>query len=125
MGSRAAPIPGRQSPACGAFASCIEEDSNLHPAIPDQTLNRLSRVSDPSGSRQIVRLVQERTIWTHRTIWVLPWRGRPIGRGHKANRLVSDRRGDARSRTDAAHGLDACVHPTLSPALLDTRAALS
>jgi hypothetical protein len=32
----------------GAFERCAEEDSNLHPVIPDQALNLVTRVSDPS-----------------------------------------------------------------------------
>jgi hypothetical protein len=38
-----------------AFASCAEEDSSLHPVIPDRALNLVTRVSDTSGSRQIVQ----------------------------------------------------------------------
>ena len=49
-----------KAPPCGAFASCAEEDSNLHPVIPDQALNLVTRVSYPSGSCQIVRLVRRR-----------------------------------------------------------------
>jgi len=30
------------------FRRCAEEDSNLHPVIPDQALNLVTRVSDPS-----------------------------------------------------------------------------
>jgi hypothetical protein len=30
------------------FSKCAEEDSNLHPVIPDQALNLVTRVSDPS-----------------------------------------------------------------------------
>ena len=59
------PHPGERAPTnekappCGAFASCAEEDSNLHPVIPDQALNLVTRVSDTSESRQIVRSVRE------------------------------------------------------------------
>jgi hypothetical protein len=49
-----------KAPTCGAFAQCAEEDSNLHPVIPDQALNLVTRVSYPSGSCQIVRLVRRR-----------------------------------------------------------------
>jgi hypothetical protein len=38
---------------------CTEEDSNLHPVIPDQTLNLVTRVSYQSGSHQIVRIVPD------------------------------------------------------------------
>jgi hypothetical protein len=31
-------IRERESPAGGAFQRCAEEDSNLHPVIPDQAL---------------------------------------------------------------------------------------
>ena len=48
-----------KAPPCGAFARCAEEDSNLHPVIPDQALNLVTRVSDTSESRQIVRSVRE------------------------------------------------------------------
>jgi hypothetical protein len=37
----------------GTSAQCAEENSNLHPVIPDQALNPVTRVSYPSGSRQI------------------------------------------------------------------------
>ena len=32
------------------FHVCDEEDSNLHPVIPDQALNLVTRVSDPSSA---------------------------------------------------------------------------
>src|SRR3954468_3590876 len=35
-------------PACRLFRLCAEEDSNLHPVIPDQALNLVTRVSDTS-----------------------------------------------------------------------------
>jgi hypothetical protein len=38
-----------KSPALRAFAQCAEEGSNLHPVIPDQALNLVTRVSYPSG----------------------------------------------------------------------------
>jgi hypothetical protein len=38
-----------KAPPCGAFARCAEEDSNLHPVIPDQALNLLTRLSYPSA----------------------------------------------------------------------------
>jgi len=44
------------------------QDSNLHPVA----LNLVTRVSYPSVSRQIVRIVLSRTMWTYRTIWILP-----------------------------------------------------
>jgi hypothetical protein len=37
-----------ESPAYAGFRECAEEDSNLHPVIPDQALNLVTRVSDPS-----------------------------------------------------------------------------
>jgi hypothetical protein len=40
-----------------AIATARLDDSNLHPVIPDQALNLVTRVSDTSGSRQIVRIV--------------------------------------------------------------------
>ena len=49
----------RKALLCRAFR-CAEEDSNLHPVIPDQALNLVTRVSYPSGSRQIVRIVPAR-----------------------------------------------------------------
>jgi hypothetical protein len=49
----------RKAPLCRAFR-CAEEDSNLHPVIPDQALNLVTRLSYPSRSRQIVRIVQPR-----------------------------------------------------------------
>jgi hypothetical protein len=48
----------RKAPLCRAFR-CAEEDSNLHPVIPDQALNLVTRLSYPSQSRQIVRSVRE------------------------------------------------------------------
>jgi len=33
---------------------CAEEDSNLHPVIPDQALNLVTGMSNPSASRQSV-----------------------------------------------------------------------
>ena len=39
---------------------CAEEDSNLHPVSLDQALNLVTRMSYPSESRQIVRIVPER-----------------------------------------------------------------
>ena len=52
----------RRSPFahCGAFATCAEEDSNLHPVIPDQALNLVTRLSYPSVACQIVRIVRSR-----------------------------------------------------------------
>jgi hypothetical protein len=42
-------VPGNsRSPATRGFSKCAEEDSNLHPVIPDQALNLVTRVSDPS-----------------------------------------------------------------------------
>ena len=55
------------------FRRCAEEDSTLHPVIPDQALNLVTRVSDPSYASRSSRYV--RRIWTHRTqwtIWMLP-----------------------------------------------------
>ena len=46
----------RKTPLCRAFR-CAEEDSNLHPVIPDQALNLVTLVSYPSAPRQIVRIV--------------------------------------------------------------------
>ncbi len=43
----------RKDPLSGAFR-CAEEDSNLHPLSADQALNLVTRVSCPSGPRQIV-----------------------------------------------------------------------
>ena len=39
-----------KAPTCGAFARCAEEDSNLHPVIPDQALN-LARLPIPPSAR--------------------------------------------------------------------------
>jgi hypothetical protein len=55
---RAWPLATRKAPLCRAFR-CAEEDSNLHPVIPDQALNLVTRLSYPSQSRQIVRSVRE------------------------------------------------------------------
>src|SRR5215211_3510873 len=38
----------RKPRGSGAFERCAEEDSNLHPVIPDQALNLVTRVSDTS-----------------------------------------------------------------------------
>ena len=45
-------------PAGRGFSRCAEEDSNLHPVIPDQALNLATRVSYASRSRQNVLYVQ-------------------------------------------------------------------
>jgi hypothetical protein len=39
-----------KAPTSGAFARCAEEDSNLHPVIPDQALN-LARLPIPPSAR--------------------------------------------------------------------------
>ena len=59
-----APCTTRKAPHCRAFR-CAEEDSNLHPVSLDQALNLVTRVSDPSVSRQIVRIVQARGRYGH------------------------------------------------------------
>ena len=38
----------RKSPANAGLSQCAEEDSNLHPVIPDQALNLVTRLSDTS-----------------------------------------------------------------------------
>ena len=43
------PLTTRKALLCRAFR-CAEEDSNLHPVIPDQALNLVTRVSYPSVS---------------------------------------------------------------------------
>jgi hypothetical protein len=50
----------REKPCRAGPFKCAEEDSNLHPVSLDQALNLVTRVSYPSGSRQIVRIVPER-----------------------------------------------------------------
>ncbi len=40
----------RKAPPSGAFRECAEEDSNLHPVIPDQALN-LARLPIPPSAR--------------------------------------------------------------------------
>ena len=37
-----------KAPHTAPFRECAEEDSNLHPVIPDQALNLVTRVSYPS-----------------------------------------------------------------------------
>jgi hypothetical protein len=49
--------PNEKGPDMRAFAHCADEDSSLHPVIPDQALNLVTRVSYPSAARQIVRIV--------------------------------------------------------------------
>jgi len=62
-----------ESPAFAGLSQCAEEDSNLHPVIPDQALNLVTGVSDPSTSRQSIRRTGlARTIWTYLTRWMLP-----------------------------------------------------
>jgi hypothetical protein len=46
-----------KAPTCGAFARCAEEDSNLHPVIPDQALNLAREIVDPSRSCRSVQIV--------------------------------------------------------------------
>jgi Metallopeptidase family M81 len=41
----------RKAPTRGAFRRCAEEDSNLHPVIPDQALN-LARLPIPPSARE-------------------------------------------------------------------------
>jgi hypothetical protein len=48
-----------KGPLCRAFL-CAEEDSNLHPVIPDQALKLVTRVSYPSLCVHIVQIVQPR-----------------------------------------------------------------
>jgi hypothetical protein len=36
-----------KAPRARGFRECAEEDSNLHPVIPDQALNLVTRLSDP------------------------------------------------------------------------------
>jgi hypothetical protein len=40
--------PTTKAPRTQGFRRCAEEDSNLHPVIPDQALNLVARVSYPS-----------------------------------------------------------------------------
>jgi hypothetical protein len=47
----------KRAPLCRGL-SCAEEDSNLHPAIPDQTLNLARRNADPSRSCKSVQIVR-------------------------------------------------------------------
>ena len=56
-GCRGPRRPKREKPCWAGPSGCAEEDSNLHPVIPDQALNLVTRVSYPSASRQIVRIV--------------------------------------------------------------------
>ena len=48
----------RKAPQRRGCLTCAEEDSNLHPVIPDQALNLATRVSYASRSRQSVLCVQ-------------------------------------------------------------------
>jgi len=110
----------REDPAiCGAFPRCAEEDSNLHPVIPDQALNPVHRLPIASIPRQIVtnRLL-DWTIWTRRTTCTFSnlfsradrarWigsarrsrRGAPGGRVAGKPRRVRSRRRDGRRRSD-------------------------
>jgi hypothetical protein len=51
------PTPRTQkAPPCGAFARCAEEDSNLHPVIPDQALNSGTRASFPPNRAKLSEL---------------------------------------------------------------------
>ena len=77
--------------AGGPSRTCAEEDSNLHPVIPDQALNLARRVLDASGSCRSVQIVQRgSTVWTEWTMWML-------------SRLLS-RRGDAVAAGDVGVG---------------------
>jgi hypothetical protein len=49
-----------KAPTCRAFARCAEEDSNLHPVIPDQALNLVTQSGDPSKSCSSVQIVWSR-----------------------------------------------------------------
>jgi hypothetical protein len=44
------PVGNEKAPQMRGFHECAEEDSNLHPVIPDQALNLVTRVSDPSDA---------------------------------------------------------------------------
>jgi hypothetical protein len=59
-----------------------EEDSNLHPVIPDQALNLVTRVSVQIAPDRPKR-PGARTIRTQRTIWMLP---RMLPRRHRGHR---------------------------------------
>ena len=62
-----------KSAAVRGLRSCAEEDPNLHPVIPDQGLNLVTRVSYPSQiAPDRPYRPEARTIWTHRTVWMLP-----------------------------------------------------
>jgi hypothetical protein len=58
------PLTTRKAAFCRAFR-CAEEDSNLHPVSLDQAINLARRVSYPSESRQIVRIVPPRGRYGH------------------------------------------------------------
>jgi hypothetical protein len=79
-----------KAPPCGAFASCAEEDSNLHPVIPDQALNPVHRLPIASIPCQIVtnRLL-DWTIWTRRTMRMF---SKLFSRTDRVRRIVSVRR---------------------------------
>src|SRR5919198_3784114 len=49
----------RRAPLCRAF-SCAEEDSNLHPVIPDQALSLVGPGVDPFKSCRSVQIVWSR-----------------------------------------------------------------
>jgi hypothetical protein len=51
-------IQKQRRPRCAGPSRCAEEDSNLHPVIPDQALNLVTRMSYPSAARQGVRLLR-------------------------------------------------------------------
>jgi hypothetical protein len=61
-----------KAPQIRGFHVCAEEDSNLHPVIPDQALNLITRCQ----IRPMRPYCPERPrLWTHRTqwtIWMLP-----------------------------------------------------
>ena len=48
--ARGRPLRTTKAPPTRGFRECAEEDSNLHPVIPDQALNLVTRVSDPFRS---------------------------------------------------------------------------
>ena len=68
-----------KSPATRGFSRCAEEDSNLHPVIPDQALN-LARLPIPPSARGLAQYSRAAPAGVAPS----PQRSRPARRPHRS-----------------------------------------
>ena len=96
-----------ESPALAGLSRCAEEDSNLHPVIPDQALN-LARLPIPPSARGLAEYS----------------RGKPrrtaAGKGYSANSSASSGSGSSRYRSRSP-GVTASAG-TIEPAMITSPA---